>query len=83
MDKKAFIAVLASLLLASIMGILSLHAAEANPYWGWVPGVVPAEPSKDKPILVIETPSNCLYKVPMGVKRSEPVVRADYSDVEP
>ena len=58
MDKKAFIAVLASLLLASIMGILSLHAAEANPYWGWVPGVVPAEPSRDKPILVIETPSN-------------------------
>ena len=60
MSKKIFMAAITvSLFLISIFaGMKAAEIAKANPYWGWVPGVVPAEPSKDKPILVIESPGN-------------------------
>jgi hypothetical protein len=46
------------LLTSLTAGTLLVELAKANPYWGWVPGVVPAEPSKDKPVVLIESPGN-------------------------
>ncbi len=60
MKEKTFIAAFEILLIFVSLTVSAqgIQAARANPYWGWVPGVVPAEPSNDKPILVIESPGN-------------------------
>ncbi len=53
MDKKAFMAVfIASLLLASLEGVLSVNVAKANPI------NAPALPNTDLPTLRIEQPQN-------------------------
>lgn len=60
MDKKTFVAALAILFVfvSSTVIVQGIREARANPSWGWFSGVVPAEPNKDKPILVIESPQN-------------------------
>jgi hypothetical protein len=53
---KSFMAaiVIAAFFISLVAGMHSVKVAKANPYWG----VYPAEPTQDKPILVIESPGN-------------------------
>jgi hypothetical protein len=56
MSKKTFMAtiIFTVLLVSLVIGLQTSEVANANPYWG----VYPAEPTQDKPILVIESPGN-------------------------
>jgi hypothetical protein len=60
MEKRAYIAAITILLIFVSLTVSAqvIQEDRANPSWGWFSGVVPAEPSADKPILVIESPGN-------------------------
>jgi hypothetical protein len=55
MRNKLFIAaVTISLVISFLAGTIFVEVAKANPYWG----VYPVAPNQDKPILVVESPTN-------------------------